>query len=112
MGGARAENCKPKGADTVNVAAAQTAKLAAELSRAAGGRARGVPAKRGRPFARHCTLLVAAAKSDECVKCKLCYGEITAPKAERQLQRKPRKKMIKKWTKKAAKARPKTGKVT
>lgn len=38
-------------------------------------------AKRGRPFARHCTLLVAAARSDECVKCKLCYGEITVESA-------------------------------
>lgn len=41
------------------------------------GGGRWAVAKRGRPFARHCTLLVAAAKSDECVKCKLCYGEIT-----------------------------------
>lgn len=87
----------------------QPVKLARELAGGhPGTRVPGLSAKRGRPFARHCTLLVAAAKSDECVKCKLCYGEITAPKAERQLQRKARKKL----DKKAAKARPKTGKVT
>lgn len=84
-----------KGADTVNVAAATLS-------------AGGLPAKRGRTFARHCTLLVAAAKSDECVKCKLCYGEITAPKAERQLQRKPGKKT----REKGSQSSPKTGKVT
>lgn len=33
-------------------------------------------------LSQHCTLLVAAARSDECVKCKLCYRRITVAKAQ------------------------------
>jgi len=47
------------------------------------------------------------------VKCKLCYGEITAPKAERQLQRKARaqrKKMIKEENERQKKGQQKLAK--